>query len=551
MLVFKIVVFSPEKRISISRFCTFFSRRFLLAKLLLLIVFILVLNIKVIYSAGKNITRSDEGKNNLFLLDSIRQTLKNHPNIQLHNEYIISEEGSLQSSQGTFDWQFGASLTQQNSKTPLSASNRIIYGNDYLEENVTTSSISLEKQLRSGIVISPSVETTISKNITTDSDETNLASVDFSVSIPLFKGGEEITTADIMTAQANLDYYRFTLHHQISEAIYETVKAYWDWLAAQKKLEVYINSENISNRLLTDIKTLIKADQKPTTDINQVEADRAVKKSNRVSAEQDIFLAGQTLILAMGSAMSNIQIPKQAADNFPELIDIIKLEKIKLPLHLDKIEQNRADFQASKQKEELAQIQVTVAEDNRRSALNLVLKGGYTGLEDGSGLSGTFDSLSRTQGVHFSISLQTKFPFSNNQALGVLIQRKSALRQSIIQTNTLRGNIRSSLHTAIENLKRTVVAVKNNRISIVWYRKSVENERLKLKNGMSTVIDLISLEERLQSELLKEISLMANYATALVRLRFETGTIVSLNSGLNQISKNQLMKIPNPDELDQ
>ena len=64
------------------------------------------------------------------------------------------------------------------------------------------------------------------------------------------------------------------------------------------------------------------------------------------------------------------------------------------------------------------------------------------------------------------------------------------------------------------------------REAVRLYRSAVASEQQKLRLGMSTFFDVLFVEDELSNALLSEVSAQARYAEALVRLRFETGTLL-------------------------
>jgi hypothetical protein len=78
------------------------------------------------------------------------------------------------------------------------------------------------------------------------------------------------------------------------------------------------------------------------------------------------------------------------------------------------------------------------------------------------------------------------------------------------------------------------------------YGSAVEDERQKLQLGLSTIIDLVLIEDRLTRTLLDEVSAMLSYAEALARLRFETGTLISGDAPWFQATTDALMTVPQP-----
>jgi outer membrane protein TolC len=80
--------------------------------------------------------------------------------------------------------------------------------------------------------------------------------------------------------------------------------------------------------------------------------------------------------------------------------------------------------------------------------------------------------------------------------------------------------------------------------SVLVYQTAVEKERLKLKLGESTIIDLIDVDDRLTTAMETEVSARLSYAKALVQLRFETGTILSPDLKNISVSMKELTTVP-------
>ena len=61
------------------------------------------------------------------------------------------------------------------------------------------------------------------------------------------------------------------------------------------------------------------------------------------------------------------------------------------------------------------------------------------------------------------------------------------------------------------------------------YLKTYENEQLKFKQGLTTLLNLIQVQDRLTYAHATYISAKLQFANALANLRYETGTINDLN----------------------
>ena len=73
---------------------------------------------------------------------------------------------------------------------------------------------------------------------------------------------------------------------------------------------------------------------------------------------------------------------------------------------------------------------------------------------------------------------------------------------------------------AVEQLKEADAAVKT-------YAVGLANERTKRRLGLSTLIDILNVEDRYNNALLSAVQARQAYASAIAQFRFEAGMLLS------------------------
>jgi len=505
---------------------------------------LLILSSYAAAQTGKqNDTKQENGTN---LIQAVKQTLINQPAILLHKEQVKYGEGNLQYTRGQFDWLLSTSLSQISETTPFTEAERNTVFESHNEQAETIYDLSLTKQFRSGISVSPSIETIRTDNLTFETSPTrNDAKIRFTITVPLLRGlGYEATGAQEIAAEQNLESLRLILRHKISESIKNTTLNYWNCLAARKRLDIYKQLEETAHGYVKGMKRLIDTDQKPAAELDQLKANSASKTSARISAEEELLKARHSLGIAMGLEFNEIMLLPEPGDPFPEVVKIAGFDDLKIKKLMRMACQYRADLQASKVNKKYAKTLLTASIKGKKPKVDFVLSAGYNGLDEGDDFSNTRSSISDTEGHYIAAALQAEYPFGNNSAKGLVGQRKSEYHQAVIQKADLERNIQSDLIVAIGELKRSFEAFQNERVSVASYRKTVDNEIKKLKNGMSTVTDVITTEDRLIRELFQEVTSTQDYANALINLRHVTGTILSSEEDWNEVSYDKLIEIP-------
>ncbi len=62
--------------------------------------------------------------------------------------------------------------------------------------------------------------------------------------------------------------------------------------------------------------------------------------------------------------------------------------------------------------------------------------------------------------------------------------------------------------------------------------------------GVSTIIDLITVQKRLSTAMVTEVDSHLDYANAVIRLRFETGTLIVKEKDQYRVEMKRLIHIP-------
>jgi outer membrane protein TolC len=117
-------------------------------------------------------------------------------------------------------------------------------------------------------------------------------------------------------------------------------------------------------------------------------------------------------------------------------------------------------------------------------------------------------------------------PWNNNSAIGA--QRTTAAQFNVasIRLRDLQASIGTNIPVALASLERASVQGAAAIEAVQRYEASVRNERLRRRLGTATVIDVITVEDRLTSALLTDVALRQNFASAIAQFRFELGQLV-------------------------
>lgn len=483
----------------------------------------------------------------LGVLEAVRMTIEQSPLLRLQEAGIRYSEGVLQSAGGQFDPLLQSSMGVSQENTPLLASQQLNGISKITRDNITYG-LELSKQFRSGISVSSNIGLSrINDNFSYRSSP-NYSDVNMSLRIPLLRGfGREATAADEIAAEINLESSKLEYHYQVSESILNTVIDYWGYLAARQNLKIFQASEARAEVLVEETRQLIQADERPLADLKQLQANLADKKAARIAAEQAYYAARHRLGLTIGLPAERIDQLADPGEDFPRSIPVESLDHLLDPAFQAFIEQSilprRSDLVAAHNSYHASNVLLNAASNRGRSRLDVLVSAGYTGLYEGTGTNRFFSSFNENvNGVNTSASIVWTLP--TGTAHGLVEQRSAQKQQLLEQQRLLTRRIKSNIMVAINDLHSSLLRLKQTEEAIDLHQLTIENEKLKFQQQISTLIDLISVEERLTSAWLSLISARRNYATALARLRFETGTLLDGETGGIAITREHLTGIP-------
>ena len=522
--------------------------------ILAIILSICIFQCRSFADENKNIVALSDYLKNLRLLEAVQYTIARQPNILLDDWQVKVNEGLWQIQRGTFNTTVGTSVSDTVTHTPLNRYYRNYYGTSETVERVTEYSVDISKEFRSGVELTPDITVTstedLALHLTTTRKTTTNATVSFDIKIPLLRErGRAANAADETSAKILTEASRYDLNYTTSQSILTTVNEYWNTVAAMDNLEIAEKAETRARYMLEQTKILVDAGEQPASDISKLAANLHGKTSTRINKTQGLFEARQTLGLAMGLRFDEI-----VATPLPSepLLNIDDADLNKMPIAQDLIDiglERRADLIALKKEQESANVLMVGAHRNLKPQLDLDLSAGYIGLNENTRRQRNFKQYAssineREAGLNFSAMFSLEWPVLNDFRRGTYVRREAQNERAMISTNNLNRQIVSKVVVAMSDVIQSAAELKKAHESVLVYQTAVQKERLKLKLGESTIIDLIDVDDRLTTAMETEVSARLSYAKALVQLRFETGTILSPDLKNISVSMKELTTVP-------
>ncbi len=492
------------------------------------------------------------------LIDALQSTLAKHPGIQIQEQQLNLNEGALRVASGQFDTTLSANMSQARVYTPLTFLQQFQYSQlgfntSSITSDTTNYTMTTQKLFRNGIAFNPSI--TLSRN--TDNLATrqglNEAQFSFQVVLPFLRGrGRAAVDAQELASQSVVEATVNDVNQTVAQLLVNTAISYWNAVAAVQSLQIAKDSEARGARYVLEVRTLIEADKVAKGEINQLLANLDGRTASRIAAEQGVINAQQSLALGMGLKAGEIEISPDTSDPLPDWQEssspLVTAQLVNE--YVANAMRNRSDILAAKLRRQSAQQILPAARNQLRPQLNLTINAGYNGLLEGTGFGRPFGALFyNVPGPNAYASLNFLFPPRNDVAIGQLAQANAAYQQSTLTEADLERNISSSVVTASTTLSNSITALKKAREAVAYYRIALDGELEKYRLGLSSLLEVLTMEDRLTGALSQEVSAHLNYAVAIENLRFATGTVIDPNQRVHALVKNTFLQPPAENEM--
>jgi outer membrane protein TolC len=473
------------------------------------------------------------------------------PIIERNTLTVNNAEGNLLIQKSTFDYLLSSDVSlSRNSLNLFDDDPRNQFLDGEFNSNSASASLGLSKTFRSSLTASLSVDYTLAndnfpidrfnQNVGSNIDNHTVTST-FLLTQPLLRGrGRSIATIFEEVGSLNLESTSSNLVFANSFELLQTALSYWEYLSAYNSLIIFKENEARVKKMLEITKRLVDADKKPSGDLSQIQADVANQERQTSQAEQTLYNTRLNLGRTIGLSEEDSKNIGPPISDFPSIletgytitINISKLQNIAL--------NNREDIQAVKKIEQAAELQLKSAKNNLKPNLDLSGFINYGGMNMGNGFNRAISAFSNTQGrnLGFGLRLNFTFPLNNNLARGSYIQNEALLKDQQIVNENLERNININVSQALNNLDNSVVIFEKAKESLDFYKEVYENEQVKFRNGLTTLLNLILFQERLTFAQLDYLQAKQLFASSIINLRYETGTLIKSQNKTNQNIKN-------------
>jgi len=490
----------------------------------------------------------------LTLLESLESTLANEPHLQIQQQQVEISRALKQQATGQFDLTLAGSFSQAHTNSPLTQAERaLVVAEGFAPLSGTAQNLSIlnlgaTKLYRTGVQISPVYQTTRTTDNLTTTQGANVSSIAFQIVVPLLRGrgrtavGAQETSASVEVSAALLD-----LNQTISDLLAGTATNYWNAVAAARQLEVAWSSEKRGRTYVDNVQVLIQAERMPKSEINQATANLAKRAADRIAAEQNLVRAQQELAVAIGLDVAQMRHINFSFEDFPQP-DLQRLPVLNAEVIAEQVQQalsRRADYLATQRRVEESNVLLAAARNALKPQLNLNFNTGVSGLSEGTDPAQFLNSPYRSiQGLDATAGITYNYPVHNNVAIGQMRQAQAALTQAQLRSADVRRRASSAIITSLNAVHNSAMQLDKARESVRFFEAALEGEREKFSLEFASLVDVLTIEDRLTTAMTDQVSAELGYAVALTQLRSATGTIVDPYEEVHSVDRSLFFNMP-------
>lgn len=465
--------------------------------------------------------------------DAVLKTLRANPGVKIQKAKVEQQEGLLQTASGQFDWVGYGSVSRRDANAPLILADRGIdpltgLVIDSIHAQETRYELGAVRPLRSGIKIAPSISTQDYKDDIAQVLPANQVQAGIEIVIPLLRGlGVEDTGANELAARSNLLATDQLTKYYISRHVYQTAVAYWECLKAREALDAVENAIDRVQKILSFLELLVKGGLAAPDVLSQARAKIMLRESDKREAALTLYRARQNLALAMGYTPEELPAAPVPGGAFPGVLEPALLERASPPKMIAESLNHREDYKAGKTGINTELILSKKAEKQTRPRLDFDVRVGYAALDESNEVKRYLNSFSsNANGPNVYAGLVLELPIQNNAAKGEAARRRAIVRETELSVDSLANSIGSDVLTTLEALKAYSVEYGYASESRLTYERAVKFETTKLEQGAGSLTTLIQLEDDHLTARLSQLNAIGNYAGALAKLRFVSGTLL-------------------------
>jgi len=460
--------------------------------------------------AGKSLDLSVE--------QTIMLALRNNQDLRVRQLNPVVARTFEKIERGIFDAEFFTDLEYTEDKTSETDQNSesvIVKKNDH------AGVMGLRQKLPSGTTLEATIEQESSDSDSDSEDQT--ARMGLSVTQSLLRGfGPAVNLAKVWQAEINTAATIHELRGVTEALLADTENAYWDYVLAKQKIEIFQHSLDISLQQLDEIRQRIEVGILPRIEEAAAHVEVALREQALINARSNLEenrLRLLHLINIDGDGQLDFQVNATSdAGVEPEPEPITDLGD-----RLQLARKSRPDLNEARLRRKQNRLEIVMTRNGLLPKLDLFISIGKTGY--GESFSDSFRNLD--ENTHdFTAGIRLSHFLGNRQAEARQQAARATWQQSKEAVKNLEQIVDLDVRLAMNEVERTRQQITASKATRILQEETYKAEKERFDVGASTALQLALAHRDLLASSINEVEAVIDYRQKLVALYIAEGSLL-------------------------
>lgn len=460
---------------------------------------------------------SAPGPHELFIEQSVFASLRQNRDLSVAQYVPVITQAFEQIERGVFDPELFASAAftrEQAQETARSTGAQFgVVGDD----------ASLEAGVRQTLPTGTTVElgVTQDRSISNRAPEQQAARVGLGITQSLLRGfGPAVNLASVRQAELETAISRYELRAFVESLVAQTEVAYWRYLLAQRKIEIFERSLDVARQQADQIDQRIEVGVLPRTESAAARSEVALREQALIDARSELRAARMQLLRAMGSSLEHaeeVAIDPVSAPTFEgeELGDAS--DRVRIAAQL------RPELAEARLRLDQKRLETVRTRNGLLPRLDFFIAFGKTGYAD------TFDtSFRELDGPNhdWTVGATLSQAIGRTTARGQHAAAVASRQQSAAAIDNLSQLVELDVRLAVNGAQRAREQIAATATTRQLQEQTAQAEQERFDVGSSTALLVAQAQRDLLAARIAEVEAIINYRIALVQLYLAEGSLL-------------------------
>lgn len=403
------------------------------------------------------------------------------------------------------------------------AQNKVEAGPITSENSGPSASVGVQEFLPSGTAVGVTGSTSLAAQagiggLTEDEYASRIA---FNATQALLRGlGPAVNLASVNQAKIDVQISQYELRGFVQTLIAQVEETYWDYALAERQIEIVIQSLDVAQKQLEEVRERIRVGSLALTELSAAEAEVALRREDLINARSDLAKTKLSLLRLVnppGSGLWDRQIVLASLPANPS----ITLDSVES--HVALAMQMRPDLNQAKLLLQRGELEIVKTRNGLLPRLDLFVTLGKSGYADSFG--GSLRNLDQDS-YDALVGLNFEYPAGNRAAEARHLRAVLSRRQAHEAIGNLSQLVEVDVRTAYLEIARSQEQVTATAATRKLQEEKLRSENEKFRLGKSTSLLVAQAQRDLASSQIAEVQAVVNYLKSLVEMYRQEGSLL-------------------------